>query len=223
MERNKTAFNIMHNKVIPYMAHRGFKTLLKYDTPSKRWSSWFRQVPFSFYGRKGPHVSRVHCAMFFWCRGKKGELLFRNCHSRGARHAPFPEVARKKGLSMWKQTMHIPYDVAFPLQRLPWHRTWIFAARDLKGYFTGVVAPLAQEGKLTQEDHYEDMMNNAVIMSAGHHRHEKWVRQEMKTDMKNIRYLANYDPQDFEHTLPFPVYSKSGKLQRFEKVNITKG
>ena len=209
IERNKTAWRVMMTKVWPYMRNKGWHKI-----PGNKYT-W--GVPFSFYGREGVHKSPVHCAMFFWCRGKHGQLYFRNCKERTGKHAPFPEAARKKHLSKWKMTMHTTTSVAFPRQKMPWHRTWIWAAADLEGYFNAIISPFAMEGKITRGDRYEKMMAYAVIMGSGHHRNTEWARKVMKTKVTNIRYLKNYDPTDFEHTLPFPSFNKHGKFLHWGK------
>ena len=172
----------------------------------------------AFMFRGGPRASRVHVALLAWCRGDEGDLLFLNCRgekTRASKHALAP-IPSKKHSSVWRQTMRVPRKVAFPLQKLPWHRTWIYAPHDLQGYFDGVIAPMAQEGKITKKDHWGEMMKFAVIVGKARHAHEHWVRHKMKTEIKNIQYLHNYDPRNFEKTLPFPVYNKRGHLDHFE-------
>ena len=200
VERNKTSWRVMRTKVWPYLRNKGW-------TKSRR-NSYQSQVPFFFYGREGGKKSPVHVAIFFWCRGPGRTLYFRHCHGKG-RHGQFPEVARKAGTSKWKMTMHTTTSVAFPRQKMPWHRTWIWAAHDLEGYFNEIISPFAMEGKLTRGDRYDSMMSTAVIMGKGHHSF-KWKRHKMKTKITDIRYLKNYDPKNFENTLPYPKYDKNG-------------
>ena len=170
--------------------------------------SYTSQIPFSFYGREGPRDSPVHVAIFFWCRAPRGLMLFRNCRQTG-HHGSFPELAAKRNTSMWRMSMHTTRKVLFPRQKMPWHRTWIWAPHDLKGYFNQIISPFAMEGNLTKGNRYHDMMTTAVIMSFGHHS-MNWERKEMKTNISNIAYLKNYDPTDFENTLPFPTYDNVG-------------
>ena len=201
------------------------------------------QIPFAFYGREGVLRSPVHAAFFWWCRGEAiykkkrnkktgktvrvqvgNEAYFRNCKERnrpfhGPKHGPFPEVAVAKGIDKWKASMHTTTAVLFPRQKLPWHRTWIWVAHDLEGYFNQVISPFAMEGDLTKGSRYNDMMTKAVIMGAAWHKNLFWERKEMKTDLGNIAYLRNYDPTDFENTLPFRPEGKRLTKKDLKKKN----
>ena len=217
IERNETSFGLMHNQVVPFMVARGFRPFRRYDTAAQRAKAYGKQVPFSFYGRAGPARSHVHVATMVWCRGggETGDLFFLNCHGPSDNHprtaVPYAlaPIKRLRDDARWRQTMRVPRSVAFPLQRAPWHRTWIYLPADLKAFFDGVIAPMHQEGKLTDNDRFDDMMHFAAIGAHGVHRHEHWARTPMKTHLEHVAFLRAYDPTDFEHTLPFPADNSS--------------
>ena len=155
----------MSTKVWPWLRERGW-------TKRRSSFSYRSQIPFSFYGREGPDISPVHVAFFFWCRGppvyrytrrgkkvktKHQELYFRNCKGRSGKRAPkhgaFPEVAMAKGIDKWRTSMHTTTKVVFPRKKLPWHRTWIWVAHDLEGFFNQVISPFSMEARRESAEH----------------------------------------------------------------------
>ena len=229
VERNATSLQILRSKVYPYMRSRGWtKAINSSDTKTARtffgregihdspvqvtlffWCRAGKQMPVNFL--QNTISDRTHCiaqlrlgsSFLLSVLRFLDRMLFLNC--QGSQHGDFPEVAAKHGTSKFSMTMHTTEDVLFPQQKLPWHRTWIWAAHDLEGYFRDIITPLAMEGNLVKGHRYSDMMTTAVITRAARHA-MKWERRAMKTNISAIAYLKNYDPTDFENTLPFPTY-----------------